>query len=92
MNIEYWNDKLKFILKLILKSFYCVKLLLNYQGIVHAKTGTLGTVSNLSGYVIHDQFPTIIFSVMNNDSPFGAEDIEDATDDIVVLLARLKQC
>ncbi|WP_456057588.1 D-alanyl-D-alanine carboxypeptidase/D-alanyl-D-alanine endopeptidase [Aerosakkonema funiforme] len=62
------------------------------QGIVLAKTGTLGGVSTLSGYVDVPGYETVIFSIMLNQYDRPAKKMRPAIDEIVLLLSRLRRC
>jgi D-alanyl-D-alanine carboxypeptidase/D-alanyl-D-alanine-endopeptidase (penicillin-binding protein 4) len=62
------------------------------QGIVRAKTGTVGGVLALSGYVTPPDYQPLVFSIVLNQSnqPLGTQ--RQAIDQIVLLLARLQNC
>jgi len=59
------------------------------EGNVFAKTGTITGVNALSGYVNNDQFETLLFSILVNESDEYASVIRDGIDEIVVLLVDL---
>jgi D-alanyl-D-alanine carboxypeptidase/D-alanyl-D-alanine-endopeptidase (penicillin-binding protein 4) len=61
-------------------------------GRVRAKTGTLTGVSSLSGYVDNEEYDTLLFSIMVNQSERSASVLRGAIDEIVVLLTTLKRC
>jgi D-alanyl-D-alanine carboxypeptidase/D-alanyl-D-alanine-endopeptidase (penicillin-binding protein 4) len=62
------------------------------QGIVLAKTGTVGGVSALSGYVTPPNYQPLVFSIVVNQSNLPPRTQRQAIDDIVLLLARLRNC
>jgi D-alanyl-D-alanine carboxypeptidase/D-alanyl-D-alanine-endopeptidase (penicillin-binding protein 4) len=57
------------------------------QGNVRAKTGTLGTATSLSGYVLSAVGERLVFSLMINNPPRDADPRNGFTDAIAVLLA-----
>jgi D-alanyl-D-alanine carboxypeptidase/D-alanyl-D-alanine-endopeptidase (penicillin-binding protein 4) len=57
------------------------------QGNVRAKTGTLGTATSLSGYVLSAAGERLVFSLMVNNPPRDANTHSTFTDAIAVLLA-----
>lgn len=57
------------------------------QGNVRAKTGTLGTATSLSGYVLSAAGERLVFSLMINNPPRDADPRAGFTDAIAVLLA-----
>lgn len=57
------------------------------QGNVRAKTGTLGTATSLSGYVLSAAGERLVFSLMINNPPRDADAHAAFTDAIAVLLA-----
>ena len=57
------------------------------QGNVRAKTGTLGTATSLSGYVLSAAGERLVFSLMINNPPRDADPRSGFTDAIAVLLA-----
>jgi D-alanyl-D-alanine carboxypeptidase/D-alanyl-D-alanine-endopeptidase (penicillin-binding protein 4) len=57
------------------------------QGNVRAKTGTLGTATSLSGYVLSAAGERLVFSLMINNPPRDADPRNGFTDAIAVLLA-----
>ncbi len=57
------------------------------QGNVRAKTGTLGTATSLSGYVLSAAGERLVFSLMINNPPRDANPRADFTDAVAVLLA-----
>lgn len=59
-------------------------------GRVHAKTGSMGGVSSLSGYVDNVSFGEIVFSIIINNA--NRKDISSTIDSIVLLLANLEPC
>ncbi|WP_017721025.1 D-alanyl-D-alanine carboxypeptidase/D-alanyl-D-alanine endopeptidase [Kamptonema formosum] len=62
------------------------------QGTVLAKTGTVGGVSALSGYVTPPDYPPLVFSIVVNQSNQSPATQRQAIDQIVLLLARLRNC
>ena len=57
------------------------------QGNVRAKTGTLGTATSLSGYVLSAAGERLVFALMVNNPPRDANPRSEFTDVIAVLLA-----
>jgi serine-type D-Ala-D-Ala carboxypeptidase/endopeptidase (penicillin-binding protein 4) len=57
------------------------------QGNVRAKTGTLGTATSLSGYVLSAAGERLVFSLMINNPPRDADPHAGFTDAVAVLLA-----
>ncbi|MDT5293878.1 MAG: hypothetical protein QOJ76_758 [Acidobacteriota bacterium] len=57
------------------------------QGNVRAKTGTLGTATSLSGYVLSAAGERLVFSLMINNPPRDADPRTGFTDAVAVLLA-----
>lgn len=62
------------------------------QGRVQAKTGTISGVVALSGYVTPINHPPVVFSILTNVSGSSPGNARSAIDQIVVTLARLRQC
>jgi D-alanyl-D-alanine carboxypeptidase/D-alanyl-D-alanine-endopeptidase (penicillin-binding protein 4) len=60
----------------------------NLQG----KTGTLSGVSTLSGYLNVPNYQPLVFSIIVNTSEQSNSILNQAIDEIVLLLGRLKQC
>jgi serine-type D-Ala-D-Ala carboxypeptidase/endopeptidase (penicillin-binding protein 4) len=61
------------------------------QGRLYGKTGTLQGVSSLSGYLYKTE-PPLVFSIIVNHSNQENAVLRQATDEIVLLLSRLKRC
>jgi D-alanyl-D-alanine carboxypeptidase/D-alanyl-D-alanine-endopeptidase (penicillin-binding protein 4) len=61
-------------------------------GIVAGKTGTLGGISALSGYVNAPNYEQLVFSILVNQSEKPNRVLRVAIDEIVVLLAQLRRC
>ncbi|MFO5527572.1 MAG: D-alanyl-D-alanine carboxypeptidase/D-alanyl-D-alanine-endopeptidase [Cuspidothrix sp.] len=61
-------------------------------GIVAGKTGTLGGISALSGYVNAPNYEPLVFSILVNQSEKPNRVLRVAIDEIVVLLAQLRRC
>ncbi|MFM7405972.1 MAG: D-alanyl-D-alanine carboxypeptidase/D-alanyl-D-alanine-endopeptidase [Cuspidothrix sp.] len=61
-------------------------------GIVAAKTGTLGGISALSGYVNAPNYEPVVFSILVNQSEKPNRVLRSAIDEIVVLLSQLRRC
>ena len=57
-----------------------------------AKTGTLTGISALAGYLFNDEYPTIIFSILVNNSELKSKEIRQAIDEIIVNLNHLEKC
>jgi len=60
--------------------------------ILQAKTGTLSGVSALSGYIEVPNYEPLVFSIIVNQSDLSASKMRSATDEIVLLLNRLRRC
>jgi D-alanyl-D-alanine carboxypeptidase/D-alanyl-D-alanine-endopeptidase (penicillin-binding protein 4) len=62
--------------------------LLDLEGRVFAKTGTISNVNSLSGYLVREDGSEVIFSVLSNGSGLPASIVRAAIDDVVRDLAR----
>lgn len=62
--------------------------LLDLEGRVFAKTGTISNVNSLSGYLVRSDGRQVIFSVLSNGSGLSTGRMRDAIDDVVRVLAR----
>jgi len=62
--------------------------LLELQGRVFAKTGSISNVNSLSGYLVREDGRRVIFSILSNGSGLPAEEMRDAIDGVVRVLAR----
>lgn len=62
------------------------------QGIVQAKTGSMSGVIGLSGYINPPQYSPLVFSIMLNQHDTSTAKMAKVIDEVVVVLARLKQC
>ncbi|MEG4804572.1 D-alanyl-D-alanine carboxypeptidase/D-alanyl-D-alanine-endopeptidase [Microcoleus sp. ARI1-B5] len=60
--------------------------------ILQAKTGTLSGVSALSGYIEVPNYEPLVFSIIVNQSDLPTSKMRSATDEIVLLLNRLRRC
>lgn len=56
------------------------------------KTGTLTGVGTLSGYLVNSPKPTIVFSVLLNNSELSSQKIRNAIDEIIVIIDRNLPC
>ena len=56
------------------------------------KTGTLTGVGTLSGYIYPFQYPTLVFSILLNNSEVSNQEIRQAIDEIVVIINHLNKC
>ncbi|MEM9510727.1 MAG: D-alanyl-D-alanine carboxypeptidase/D-alanyl-D-alanine-endopeptidase [Cyanobacteria bacterium P01_E01_bin.35] len=61
-------------------------------GNLWGKTGTLTGVGTLSGYIIDHQNPSIVFSILVNNSELKSNEIRQAIDEIIVILNQLNKC
>ncbi|MEG3842833.1 D-alanyl-D-alanine carboxypeptidase/D-alanyl-D-alanine-endopeptidase [Microcoleus sp. herbarium14] len=59
---------------------------------LQAKTGTLSGVSALSGYIEVPNYEPLVFSIIVNQSDLSSPKLRSATDEIVLLLNRLRRC
>ncbi len=62
------------------------------KGITRAKTGTLTGVSALSGYIDPQNYESLTFSILINQSPDMTDVRQKAIDEIVGLLASVRSC
>jgi serine-type D-Ala-D-Ala carboxypeptidase/endopeptidase (penicillin-binding protein 4) len=62
------------------------------QGIVNAKTGSMSGVVSLSGYINPPNYAPLVFSVMLNQHDRSTSQMVKVVDEIMVVLARVKQC
>lgn len=60
--------------------------------ILQAKTGTMSGVSALSGYIEVPNYEPLVFSIIVNQSDLSTAKMRSATDEIVLLLNRLRRC
>ncbi|MEG4247257.1 D-alanyl-D-alanine carboxypeptidase/D-alanyl-D-alanine-endopeptidase [Microcoleus sp. Pol10D4] len=60
--------------------------------IMQAKTGTMSGVSALSGYIEVPNYEPLVFSIIVNQSDLSTAKMRSATDEIVLLLNRLRRC
>ncbi|TVQ43729.1 MAG: D-alanyl-D-alanine carboxypeptidase/D-alanyl-D-alanine-endopeptidase [Gloeocapsa sp. DLM2.Bin57] len=59
---------------------------------LQAKTGYLSGVSSLSGYLTPKDYQPIVFSIMINQSEQSGRALQEAIDEIIILLSRLRRC
>ncbi|XHX78351.1 MAG: D-alanyl-D-alanine carboxypeptidase/D-alanyl-D-alanine-endopeptidase [Stenomitos frigidus ULC029] len=62
------------------------------QGKLQGKTGTIGGVVALSGYLTPPNHPDLTFSVLTNYSSTSTATVRGAVDEIVLVLTRLRSC
>jgi D-alanyl-D-alanine carboxypeptidase/D-alanyl-D-alanine-endopeptidase (penicillin-binding protein 4) len=58
------------------------------EGRVFAKTGSISNVNSLSGYLVRKDGERVVFSILSNSSGLPANDMRDAIDAVVRVLAR----
>ncbi|PAX57152.1 D-alanyl-D-alanine carboxypeptidase/D-alanyl-D-alanine endopeptidase [Brunnivagina elsteri] len=62
------------------------------EGIVVAKTGTVGGVVSLSGYLDAPNYEPLVFSIIVNQSEQPARVLRQAVDEMVVTMTQLRRC
>jgi D-alanyl-D-alanine carboxypeptidase/D-alanyl-D-alanine-endopeptidase (penicillin-binding protein 4) len=62
------------------------------EGIVQAKTGTVGGVVSLSGYLNAPNYEPLVFSIIVNQTEQPASVLRQAIDEMVVNLTQLRRC
>jgi serine-type D-Ala-D-Ala carboxypeptidase/endopeptidase (penicillin-binding protein 4) len=62
------------------------------QGIVQAKTGSMSGIISLSGYINPPKYSPLVFSIILNQHDRSTSQMAKIIDEIVLLLAQLKQC
>jgi serine-type D-Ala-D-Ala carboxypeptidase/endopeptidase (penicillin-binding protein 4) len=62
------------------------------QGIVQAKTGSMGGTISLSGYMNSPKYSPLVFSIILNQHDRPTSEMSKVIDRVVVVLSRLKQC
>jgi serine-type D-Ala-D-Ala carboxypeptidase/endopeptidase (penicillin-binding protein 4) len=62
------------------------------EGIVQAKTGTVGGVVSLSGYLNAPNYEPLVFSIIVNQTEQPASVLRQAVDEMVVNLTQLRRC
>ncbi len=62
------------------------------EGIVQAKTGTMGGVVSLAGYMNAPNYQPLVFSIIVNQTDQPVQVARQAIDDIVVSLTQLQHC
>ncbi|MEA5572278.1 D-alanyl-D-alanine carboxypeptidase/D-alanyl-D-alanine-endopeptidase [Calothrix sp. UHCC 0171] len=62
------------------------------EGIVVAKTGTVGGVVSLSGYLNAPNYEPLVFSIIVNQSEQPARVLRQAVDEMVVTMTQLQKC
>jgi D-alanyl-D-alanine carboxypeptidase/D-alanyl-D-alanine-endopeptidase (penicillin-binding protein 4) len=62
--------------------------LLDLEGHLWAKTGTISNVNSLSGYLVREDGREVVFSILTNGSGLPSSYVRSAIDDIVRTLAR----
>jgi serine-type D-Ala-D-Ala carboxypeptidase/endopeptidase (penicillin-binding protein 4) len=62
------------------------------QGIVQAKTGSMGGTISLSGYMNSPKYSPLVFSIILNQHDRPTAEMSKVIDRVVVVLSRLKQC
>jgi serine-type D-Ala-D-Ala carboxypeptidase/endopeptidase (penicillin-binding protein 4) len=61
------------------------------EGVVQAKTGTVGGVVSLSGYLNVPKYEPLVFSIIVNQTEQPAKVLRQAVDEIVVLLTQMQR-
>ncbi|PSB26753.1 D-alanyl-D-alanine carboxypeptidase/D-alanyl-D-alanine-endopeptidase [Stenomitos frigidus ULC18] len=62
------------------------------QGKLQGKTGTIGGVVALSGYLTPSNHPDVVLSLLTNYSGASTNTVRGAVDEIVLVLTRLRSC
>ena len=62
--------------------------LVDLEGQLSAKTGTISNVNSLSGYLVRESGQEIIFSVLTNGSGLPSPRVRSAIDEVVRSLAH----